>query len=268
MILKAIGFDDSPHERKRAEKGCATFAIQEDEPDKYDLWFPLQDWHWTRDDCVAAIQRHGLPVPPKSSCFFCPAMKPAEVDTLEGDELRIIVVIEARIRRIVAYLSERMLELDLTPDRTPAQDHRLEVARFWYCAVLIGRYAGLRLGDICCLERASLARPGKLIVWTDKRDARVELDVDANLAKGIAAIPPSSKRFCFPEQDAIMRGPQRAKLSVQFSRILEACKIAGHSFHDLRHTFCSDCQRRGIPTPHIAKMVGHSDQETTKLYLH
>jgi integrase len=176
---------------------------------------------------------------------------------------------DEEIKRIVFYLSEQMLELDLTPDRTPAQDHRLAVTRFWYCATLIGRYAGLRLGDICCLERASLAKPGKLIVWTDKTNTRVELDLDENLARGIAAIPAStSKKLCFPEQDAIMRGPQRAKLSVQFSRILQAVKIRGHSFHDLRHSFCSDCKRRGIPTPHIAKLVGHADEETTKVYLH
>lgn len=89
-VRKAIGFDASPHEQRRATRGC--------ERDKYDLWFPLQDWGWMRSDCVAAIEREGLPVPPKSSCFFCPAMKPAEVDTLSGRELSIIVVLEARTR--------------------------------------------------------------------------------------------------------------------------------------------------------------------------
>jgi integrase len=175
---------------------------------------------------------------------------------------------EDEIKRIVAYLSDRMLELDLNPDHTPAQDHRLEVARFWYCATIIGRYAGLRLGDICCLERASLAKEGKLIVHTDKRDTRVELDVDESLAKGIAAIPESSKKLCFPEQDAIMRGPQRSKLSVQFSRVLEACKITGHSFHDLRRSYACDCKAKGIPTPHIAKRLGHGSEESTETYLH
>jgi hypothetical protein len=95
-IRKAIGFDDTPRERRRAEKGCATFAISADEKDRYELVFLLQEWRWVRQDCVRAIERHGLPVPPKSSCVFCPAMKPEEVDTLEPDELRIIVVLEAR----------------------------------------------------------------------------------------------------------------------------------------------------------------------------
>lgn len=96
-IDKAIGFDASPWERQRAARGCQTFAIQTDERDRYRLVFPLQDWGWQREDCVAALQRHGLPVPPKSSCFFCPAMKPAEVETLDEQELKVIVILEWRV---------------------------------------------------------------------------------------------------------------------------------------------------------------------------
>jgi hypothetical protein len=48
---------------------------------------------------VVAIHRAGLPVPPKSSCYFCPAMKPFEVDTLGQRELQVIVVMEARARQ-------------------------------------------------------------------------------------------------------------------------------------------------------------------------
>ena len=95
-IAKAIGFDNTPHEQRRACKGSATFAVQTDEKDRYELTFPLQQWGWTREDCVKALERAGLPVPPKSSCFMCPAMKPFEVDTLEINELKTIVVIEAR----------------------------------------------------------------------------------------------------------------------------------------------------------------------------
>jgi hypothetical protein len=33
-IRKAFGFDSSPHEKRRAERGCQTFAIQADEKDR------------------------------------------------------------------------------------------------------------------------------------------------------------------------------------------------------------------------------------------
>ena len=39
-------------------------------------------WGWTRDDCIRQIEAAGLPQPGKSSCFFCPSMKPDEITAL------------------------------------------------------------------------------------------------------------------------------------------------------------------------------------------
>ena len=33
------------------------------------------EWGWSRKDCIQAIRDAGLPLPGKSSCFFCPSMK-------------------------------------------------------------------------------------------------------------------------------------------------------------------------------------------------
>lgn len=41
--------------------------------------YPLIEWGWDRDACIAAIERAGLTTPGKSSCFFCPSMKKAEI---------------------------------------------------------------------------------------------------------------------------------------------------------------------------------------------
>lgn len=41
------------------------------------LEYPLIDLRLTRDQCSAIIAREGLPVPPKSSCFFCPFHRPS-----------------------------------------------------------------------------------------------------------------------------------------------------------------------------------------------
>lgn len=40
--------------------------------------YPLVEEGIGREACKAFIAKHGVPVPPKSSCFFCPASKPAE----------------------------------------------------------------------------------------------------------------------------------------------------------------------------------------------
>lgn len=42
----------------------------------YTVEYPLIDLHLRRRDCVAIIEGAGLPVPPKSSCWFCPFQSP------------------------------------------------------------------------------------------------------------------------------------------------------------------------------------------------
>ncbi|AMV31307.1 Phosphoadenosine phosphosulfate reductase family protein [Pirellula sp. SH-Sr6A] len=47
--------------------------------------FPLIEWGWGQEDCVDAIRCNGLPIPPKSACFFCPSMKKQEILELKRD---------------------------------------------------------------------------------------------------------------------------------------------------------------------------------------
>ncbi|TWU19858.1 phosphoadenosine phosphosulfate reductase domain-containing protein [Allorhodopirellula heiligendammensis] len=63
-------------ERKRAERTLNQ---------RNDVSFPLIDWRWDQEDCVEAIRCGGIPVPVKSACFFCPAMKKREVIQLSKD---------------------------------------------------------------------------------------------------------------------------------------------------------------------------------------
>lgn len=49
---------------------------------KYENRYPLYEWGWDRAECVRVIERAGLPLPQKSSCFFCPSMKKKEIQTL------------------------------------------------------------------------------------------------------------------------------------------------------------------------------------------
>lgn len=67
-VIKLIGYDAG--EERRAK-------IHSD--DKYEYQYPLIEWDWGRDECIAAIERAGLPQPGKSACFFCPSSKPNEI---------------------------------------------------------------------------------------------------------------------------------------------------------------------------------------------
>lgn len=50
---------------------------------KYFYNYVLYDWNWYREDCIKKIQEHGIPLPGKSSCFFCPNTKKAEIRLLK-----------------------------------------------------------------------------------------------------------------------------------------------------------------------------------------
>lgn len=52
-------------------------------PDEHFIYrYPLVEWGWDRKDCIAVIEAAKLPIPPKSSCFFCPAMRRDEIRAL------------------------------------------------------------------------------------------------------------------------------------------------------------------------------------------
>lgn len=71
-ITKLIGYDSD--EERRAK-------IFDDL--KYNYQYPLIEADWTREDCIEAIQRAGLPQPGKSACFFCPSSRKKEIIELK-----------------------------------------------------------------------------------------------------------------------------------------------------------------------------------------
>jgi hypothetical protein len=70
-IEKAIGYHYFEPQRAK--------PLPEDEAKKYVPIYPLIEWRWGPDECEETFGRHGLPVPPKSACFFCPSSKANEV---------------------------------------------------------------------------------------------------------------------------------------------------------------------------------------------
>jgi hypothetical protein len=56
-------------------------------PSPYEIpVYPLLDLRLSRTDCKNVISRAGLPVPPKSACFFCPFHRPAMWSKMRRDE--------------------------------------------------------------------------------------------------------------------------------------------------------------------------------------
>lgn len=108
-VKKAIGYDDSTADKKRSCSADRTFKVKPDE--RYEYWYPLQEWHWDRKRCIEEIVGAGLPVPLKSSCFYCPNMKAFEVETLPKEKLARIVIMEARAKvRLEGHMTQEQLD--------------------------------------------------------------------------------------------------------------------------------------------------------------
>lgn len=67
-VRKVLGYDADEQRRVKPESDK-----------RYANEYPLIEWDWARPECIAAIAHAGLPVPPKSACFFCPSSKRYEV---------------------------------------------------------------------------------------------------------------------------------------------------------------------------------------------
>lgn len=84
-IIKYIGYEAGEVRRIRHP---------ESKDGKYLYQYPLVAWGWYRQHCLDAIKKEGLPLPGKSSCFFCPAMKKKEITALPVELQRRAVAIE------------------------------------------------------------------------------------------------------------------------------------------------------------------------------
>lgn len=89
-VRKTIGYDAGPADMRRRNHAGGL------EDPLYGYEYPLIDLGWDRDRCKEIIASAGLPVPPKSACYFCPATKPHELHEMSPDLLRRIVMIETR----------------------------------------------------------------------------------------------------------------------------------------------------------------------------
>lgn len=76
-VTRYIGIDAG--ERHRADNAKMS------DTHKYDYRYPLVEWCVDRDGCLEIIAEAGWEKPPKSSCFYCPAMRRNEILKLQKE---------------------------------------------------------------------------------------------------------------------------------------------------------------------------------------
>lgn len=146
---------------------------------------------------------------------------------------------------------------------------------FFKQAIALSYWCGLRLGDICNLEWASIKDRNRILIHTLKRDKLVSIDTTDEkfgggiLKKVLQEIDVEDKKYCFPVWQKVNADPKnRSKTSVYFTRYCERMEIAGKSFHCLRHSCITRLNKLGLSLEEIGVVVGHSSTKTTEGYVH
>lgn len=176
---------------------------------------------------------------------------------------------EVRVHRHT--LTHEQKETEKKPPFTNAELKQLKAVEdpFWKAGAVLGDTYGLRISDVAQLEWAVFAKPGKVIVWTDKRDRRIELELTPEVERLMASLPKSDTRWVFPEWAEVSRDPKgRSKTSTYFKRLLTKLGIEGKSFHSFRAGFATRHHAEGTPIDDIREKMGHVHAETTKGYIH
>jgi hypothetical protein len=109
QVTKCIGFDATEDHRMQSGGTYATakglkLCPRPDLPDygaRYNVVYPLREYGFNRPRCREIIVEAGLPVPPKSACFFCPAMRQIEILRLaatDPDMYQLAMAMETQYR--------------------------------------------------------------------------------------------------------------------------------------------------------------------------
>jgi integrase len=202
----------------------------------------------------------------------------------------------AELERLTAYLQAELQAIGQDMNRVEQASQYTDHGRavklaklggkhgelfFWLFAVRCSATTGLRLSDVAGLEWRSFGEPGKIVVWMDKTNRRIEHPLTPELEAMVTQVPVSSPTHLFPEQRAIAFDvKRRALLSVQFTRICECIGIKGKSYHSTRHAAASekyheidkdDLAKRLAETlsmSQIKALLGHSSASVTAKYVH
>lgn len=129
-VYKAIGFDVTEQRR-----------VKPSDTD-WEFWYPLIEWRMDRDSCIKEILDAGMPVPPKSSCFFCPATRKEELVKLQLSHPDLAARAVALEKRVLSGEGEGLFKTD--PARTPG------LGRNWNWGEFLGKV------DLCSFDLSNI----------------------------------------------------------------------------------------------------------------
>jgi len=158
----------------------------------------------------------------------------------------------------------------------------------WKLMILLGAYAGMRIGDAASLSWNNIDLEKKTITYLPKKKAhqpgakRVTVPVHPDLLQTILEFPVNSKTPTAPLMPSFAKlsSAGRSGLSSQFGKLLTKAGIdtlpektqgqrtfQAKTFHSLRHTFVSMMAESGVSQELRKELAGH-DSDVHRTYTH
>lgn len=156
----------------------------------------------------------------------------------------------------------------------------------FHIGILLALYTGMRIGEICGLKWEDFnEKEGAITVKRtvqriyDNNGGTVLLAGTPKTQASLRTIPlPGficsilSKHKDSPEK-TILSGDEEytepSKLRCYFKGLLKKCRISEIRFHDLRHTFASNCVQLNFDTKTLSEILGHTNVSMTlNRYVH
>lgn len=154
-----------------------------------------------------------------------------------------------------------------------------EALKEWRTVILLGYYAGLRLGDAVALPWSAIDFQGsKIVVETHKTGDALEIPLHPALEAHLSKLAGDSNGAICPTLAAVPIGG-RSGLSKQFLSIMRKAgigndavdtggqrKLSRLSFHALRASFNSTLHNKGVDQELRRKLTGHKSDQVNDRY--
>lgn len=150
--------------------------------------------------------------------------------------------------------------------------------------VLLSLYTGMRIGEICALQREDLSPDGIYVHKTMQRIKNEEgkwvvvlTDPKTECSRRLIPIPDRLSKllervsckegFLLKQENG--RPVEPRLLQKRFKTMLKRCGLPHRSFHSLRHTFATSLIEKGCDAKTVAALLGHSSVNITlSRYVH
>jgi integrase len=141
----------------------------------------------------------------------------------------------------------------------------VETARATYAFILVLRYSGLRISDVCMLKRDAL-KGDHLAVRAIKNKGNVTVLLPSGVADQLRAIKPATPRYFFWNESSKLTSVTDLWRNRRLKEIFKDAGIKGGHPHRFRHTFAASLLNKGKSAKIVADLLGNSEKIVEKHY--